>query len=200
MMLMRSVLGFLILTCLIVKANAQSKTSDYQEQIDMAMLAAPDGSGEEAHIYGYDKNGKLITLREGTNDFYCISDNPNRDGFEVVCYHKQLEPFMARGRELRAEGKGFAERSEIRESEAKNGELKMPSEPSTLIIYYGGEGEFDESTKTMKGANYRYVVYIPFATQKSTGLPLKANAAGHPWLMDPGKHNAHIMITPPPKN
>lgn len=174
--------------------NAQH---DKQEQIKMALLAAPVEARQEAHVYGYDRNGKLVTLRKGSNDFICISDNPDKEGFEVVAYHKSLEPFMARGRALREEGRSFKERGDIREAEAKSGKLKMPESPATLHVYYGKEVRFDEAKKTLEGASYRYVVYIPFATQASTGLPLKPNGSGHPWLMDPGKHNAHIMITPP---
>jgi len=43
------------------------------------------------------------------------------------------------------------------------------------------------------------VVYIPWATAASTGLPIKPAAPGMPWIMDPGTHRAHIMITPPVK-
>jgi hypothetical protein len=43
----------------------------------------------------------------------------------------------------------------------------------------------------------RYVVYIPYATPETTGIPLAPLSAGGPWLMDPGTHRAHIMIDPP---
>ena len=150
-----------------------------------------------AKVYGFDESGNFVTLREGTNDFICRADNPNKDGFEVVSYHKDIEPFMARGRELKTEGKSFKERFEIREEEAKTGKLPMPKGPVTLSILYGKNVTYNSDTNTLDGASFRYVVYIPFATQESTGLPLKPAAPGHPWLMDPGTHRAHIMITPP---
>jgi len=37
------------------------------------------------------------------------------------------------------------------------------------------------------------VVYIPGATEKSTGITEKA-AAGVPWIMYPGTPKAHIMF------
>jgi hypothetical protein len=43
----------------------------------------------------------------------------------------------------------------------------------------------------------RYVIYIPFATPESTGIPLKPLTPGGPWIMNPGTHRAHIMINPP---
>jgi hypothetical protein len=44
------------------------------------------------------------------------------------------------------------------------------------------------------GAQLRYVIYMPWAT--STGLPEILMASNHPWIMEPGTHRAHIMISP----
>ena len=75
--------------------------------------------------------------------------------------------------------------------------LKMPPQPTTLHLLEGKEAEIDEATGEVRNVNYRYVVYIPWATAESTGLPLKPLVEGGPWIMDPGTHRAHIMITPP---
>lgn len=168
-----------------------------QDQINMAVLAAPEAVRAGAHVYGFDTNGKFITLREGTNDWIVRSDDPTKDGFEIVCYKKDVEPFMARGRELRAEGKNRAQLFEMREKEMHSGKLRKPEKGSTLHIYRGKDGTYNPETQEIEGASYRYVVYMPLATQESTGLPLKPNGPGHPWLMFPGLYRAHIMITPP---
>lgn len=166
------------------------------QQIASAILAAPIEGRNEAAVYGYSESGDFMLLREGFNDFICIADNPKKDGFQVVCYHKSLEPMMARGRELAAEGKTRQEKEEIRNEEALNGKMKLPENPATLHIYYGDDAYFNEDTNTVENAKYRYVVYIPYATQESTGLPLSPNESSHPWLMFPGRYNAHIMVTP----
>jgi len=167
-----------------------------EQQIASAVIAAPVEARDDATVYGYDEDGKLVTLREGTNNFICIADNPNKDGFQINCYHSSLEPMMSRGRELAAEGKSRGEKEEIRAEESKSGKLKLPESPATLHIYYGENGFFNTDTNQIENAKYRYVVYIPYATQKTTGLPLKPNESSHPWLMFPGAYNAHIMITP----
>lgn len=172
----------------------QQLTAD--QQIASAVMAAPADAREGAKVYGYDESGEFMTLREGSNNFICIADNPKRDGFQVVCYHSSLEPMMARGRELEAEGKSRDEKEAIREEEAKSGKLKLPGSPATLHIYYGDDAYFDTGTNEVVNAKYRYVIYIPFATQEETGLPLSPNESSHPWLMFPGKYNAHIMVTP----
>lgn len=108
---------------------------------------------------------------------------------------------MARGRELRAEGKTGPEIFDIREEEAKSGKLDMGKQGSTLHIYYGESDLYNPETNEVEGAHYRYVVYLPFATAESTGLPEKPVGSNHPWIMNPGTHRAHIMISPlPDKN
>ena len=178
---------------------AQESIPDKQNQIDAAVQAAPEEERDNASVYGYDTNGKLVLLREGSNNLICLSDDPNRDGFQVVCYHKDLEPFMTRGRELKAAGKSFNEIFDTREQEAKSGALKMPEQPTTLHLLEGPNGEYDAATGKITNANYRYVVYIPWATAASTGLPIKPVVPGGPWIMDPGTHRAHIMISTPPQ-
>ena len=166
------------------------------QQIASAILAAPVEGREEAMVYGYSESGEFMMLKEGFNDFICIADDPKKDGFQVVAYHKSLEPMMARGRELAAEGKSREEKEEIRNKEAKSGEMPLPEAPATLHIYYGDEAYFNIETGKIENAKYRYVVYMPYATQETTGLPLSPNESSHPWLMFPGRYNAHIMITP----
>lgn len=170
-----------------------------ENQIGAAVLAAPEEHRADATVLGYDAAGNILTLREGTNNFICLADNPNLEGFNVACYHKNLEPFMARGRALKAEGKSGGEIFEIREKEAKEGTLNMPEQAATLYVYSGKDAQYDPETGEAAGANLRYVVYIPWATPETSGLPLKPQVPGGPWIMDPGTHRAHIMISPPPK-
>ena len=104
---------------------------------------------------------------------------------------------MERGRVLKKEGKTHQESFDIREKEIKNGKLKMPRQPTTLFSYTAEEGKYNKTTGEVTSGYLRYVVYIPYATAESTGLPLKPDVAGMPWLMDAGTHRAHIMIMPP---
>lgn len=177
-------------------AKAQSEIPNEEDQIAMAVLAGPEELREGATILAYDAAGNLVKIRKGKNDLICRADDPNKDGFETVCYNADMEPFMARGRVLKKEGRSSSEIFEIREKEAKDKALSMPDKPSTLHILYGKEGYFNKETGMVENANYRYVIYMPWATQETTGLPLKPNGVGHPWLMNPGTHRAHIMVTP----
>lgn len=174
-----------------------SQLPSAEVQISTAVQSLPEELQAGAKVWGYNSSGNLVELREGTNDMICLSDDPDKKGFNTACYHKDLEEFMARGRELKAEGKNSGEIFEIRENEAKSGQLKMPEQPTTLHICYGSDAVYNESTGKMDNTKIRYVVYIPWATPESSGLPTKPMMPGGPWIMDPGTHRAHIMITPP---
>ncbi|WP_235296276.1 hypothetical protein [Portibacter marinus] len=175
----------------------QYKPIDSDEAlIATALMAAPAEFRDESTVIGYNMAGEFVTMKEGTNDLICLADDPKKEGFIAACYHKDMEPFMARGRALREEGKGAEEIFNIREEEVKSGKLKMGKEGSTLHIYYGPDSSYDPSSSEVSNAKYRYVVYMPYATAASTGLPEKPIAANHPWIMNPGTHRAHIMISP----
>lgn len=177
------------------EGNAQTIPSK-DVQIKTAIMAAPEDKRDGALVYGYDTNGNFVVLRNGTNEMICITDDPNSPGFSVSSYHKDLEPFMIRGRELKKEGKTFQEIFDTREAEAKSGKLKMPTEGATLFVLTAEAENYNSSTGEVSDPYLRYVVYLPWATSESTGLPLKPGAPGMPWMMDPGTHRAHIMITP----
>ncbi len=178
--------------------SQSSAPSPAAEQIAAAVLAAPADRRAGATVLGYDEKGALVTLRAGTNDQICLADNPKENGFGVACYHKDLEPFMARGRALAAEGVKNADREDVRAKEITAGTLKMAKEPRSLCVI-SGTG-FDAASGAITEAYTRWVVYTPFATPESTGLSLTP-VPGGPWLMYPGKGTAHIMINPqrPPK-
>jgi hypothetical protein len=193
---MKLLLALFLFVC--VTTFAQTPNSDIQ--IKLAVLAAPEEQREKAMVYGYNDKGELVVLRKGENEMICLGDDPKQPGLNVSCYHKDLEPFMQRGRDLKKEGKTFNEVFQIREDEVKSGKLHMPKSPSTLFVFTAKDEQIDKSTGEVKDGYLRYVIYIPYATPESTGLPLKPSEPGMPWIMDPGTHRAHIMINPPPKN
>ena len=165
-------------------------------QIAGAVLAAPVELRDGAAVLGYDAQGALVRIRKGKNELICLATDPTKTAFNAACYHKDLEPFMARGRELMAQKVTGAKRNEIRFKEVEEGKLSMPKEPRTLYVLTGTS--FDAASGKVQDPYLRYVIYVPFATPQSTGLSTKASE-GAPWLMAPGTAGAHIMINPPKK-
>lgn len=164
-------------------------------QIAAAVQAAPEDRRAEATVLGYDAAAALTTLRKGTNEVICLADNPKANGVSVACYHRDLEPFMARGRELTAQGVTDDKvRDQTRFKEVDAGTLRMPKVPQMLYVTSGAS--IDPATGAIADASTRWVIYVPYATLESTGMPAKGGP-GVPWLMDPGTAGAHVMISPP---
>ncbi|MEZ5287402.1 MAG: hypothetical protein R2712_21900 [Vicinamibacterales bacterium] len=181
-----------VMTMAALGAAAQDPPAD--AQIAQAVQAAPADMRDGAAVLGW-VGGKATTLRAGTNELVCLADNPAAEGFSVACYHKDLDPFMARGRELTAQGVTDDRiRDRTRFDEIAAGSLPMPKEPRTLYVLTGRSAD---AAGHVEGAYTRWVLYVPFATGASTGLPTKPAGPGAPWLMDPGTGGAHIMISPP---
>lgn len=165
-------------------------------QIKLALLAAPPEKRDRCAVYGYDANKKLVEIRKGTNELICLASNPNDTAFSVACYNKDLEPFMQSGRELRKKGITGQQLFDERGKEVKDGTLQMPKGPAALYVYSADSKDVDHTTSVVKNGYMRYVIYIPFATEASTGLATRPSGPGMPWIMDPGTYRAHVMIDP----
>ena len=173
---------------------AQPDTLSKENQIKAAVSPAPDGMKKGARVLGYNDDGELTSLRKGSNQLICISDDPQQDNFHVACYHKDLEPFMKRGRELKAKGLSREKADSIRYKEIEEGKIELPRKPMALYSLTGSAQSFDYKTGMVKNASPLYVIYIPYATQESTGLSKKPASKGAPWIMEPGTPWAHIMV------
>ncbi len=164
-------------------------------QITAAVLPAPEEFRATATVMGYDGNGKLVTLRNGKGPLICLAPDPAVAQFHVACYHRSLEPFMARGRSLRLAGvKGPAVDS-ARYGEVRRGKLRMPAMPAVLYTLTGPPGSFDAARGTATGARPLFVIYVPNATGASLGISEKP-AENVPWIMSAGTPRAHIMFVP----
>lgn len=182
----------------IVSVRAGAQTVSYapvDRQISAAVSTLPAPLRSNATVLGYGRDGRLVTLRRGANDMICLADDPSQKMFHVACYHRSLEPFMARGRELKAQHKSRAAIDSIRLSDVKSGRYAMPSKPAALYQFFAPRDSVDAATGAVNGASYLYVVYMPYATPQTTGLTANPIDGG-PWIMYPGKPWAHIMIEP----
>jgi hypothetical protein len=164
-------------------------------QIEWAVQAAPERLRADATVLGYAADGSLTILRRGPGALICLADDPKQPNHHVSCYHRDLDPFMARGRELRAKGLKDPAIDSIRLAEVKGGRLEMPAGPAALYQFIAKPGSADPTTGVVSNGQSMYVLYLPFATAETTGLSL-APKPGMPWLMDPGLPWAHVMITP----
>jgi len=162
-------------------------------QIAAATLPLPEAMRAAATVLGYRSAATPELLRQGSNGMVCLAHNPaDVDRFHVACYHESLAPFMARGRELRAQGVSASQVDTVRFAEVKAGTLTMPV-AGALYSLTGPAGDFDETKVDAPKSRLLFVVYMPGATQASTGLST-VPLVGQPWLMLPGTPKAHIMF------
>jgi hypothetical protein len=166
-----------------------------EQQIAAAVLAAPEEMRGAAAVWGYAPDGRLKRLRKGRGELVCLATDPKADKFHVACYHRSLEPFMARGRALRAHGVTGDRVDSVRFAEARAGKLRLPRHPAVLYSLTGSLDSVDPSTGTAPKGRPLFVVYVPFATGASTGLSTTP-VEGAPWIMHPGTPKAHIMFQP----
>jgi len=184
----------LVLPALVLQAQTPSYPSA-ERQIAAAISPLPQTLQKGSKVLGYTEQGKLVTLRSGTNDMVCVADDPAGKQFHVACYHKSLESFMARGRELHGMKKSKEAVDSTRLRDVRTGRYSMPAKAAALYQYFAPRDSVDAATGAVRGAQYLYVVYTPYATYKSTGIA-ETPVEGGPWIMNPGKPWAHLMIQP----
>jgi hypothetical protein len=172
--------------------NAQEPTDEWM--IAAAVLAAPPQFRAAAEVRKWD-HGSLVTIREGSG-VICIADTPGDDAFRGACYHESLEPFMARGRELKAEGLSGMKYQEARWADADAGRLKLPEHMAMVFNLSFACEDFDPATADPTTGGRLHAAYAPYLTPEMSGLPL-APQTQEPWLMWPGKAGAHVMVAIP---
>jgi predicted unusual protein kinase regulating ubiquinone biosynthesis (AarF/ABC1/UbiB family) len=174
-------------------AQAPAQLPSVEQQIAAAVLPLPMELRDGATVMGYRSADKLETIRPGKNGMTCLALFAVEKSFHVACYHDGMEAFMARGRELRAQGVKDPNVDSVRFAEVRSGKIKMPKEAAMYQIF-GKPTSWDAATGKVSDASTLLVVYMPGATAASTGLsavPVKTGA----WIMYPGTPKAHIMLS-----
>ena len=187
-------LGLILVACGGGATSAGAQMSA-EEQIARALLAAPETMRDGATVLGYGgqpKEGDALTvLRSGTGDLVCLADDPSDDRFHVACYHESLDPFMALGRRLSAEGADRPAILEARQAAIDAGEMDPPA---AALWSLTAPADVDPASEPGEDARRLSVLYVPYATADEIGLPTQPDG-GSPWLMLPGTPWAHVMIS-----
>src|SRR4029078_10535958 len=102
------------------------------------------------------RGGYFIEIRKGTNELICLADDPATDRFQVACYQKSLEPFMARGRELHNLKLSHAAVDSARLADIKAGRWKMPEQPTALYNLVAPKDSLDSATGLPRGKSTRW--------------------------------------------
>ncbi len=180
--------------CLAGSASAaQTRPLAPELQIRLAVQAAPAALRDSATVQGWNAAGRLVTLRPGRHAIICVAPDPAAERLEVSCHHRDLEPFLARGRALAAQGITGERRTRARWDEIAAGTLPLPGGTVNMILT---GSSFDSISGSIRDPYLRWVIYVPGATSASTGLSDVPLGPGAPWLMFAGTPGAHVMISP----
>jgi hypothetical protein len=191
--MIRTVPAVLALVLALGAAPVAAQDRPESWQVAAAVLPLPDSMRSGAAVLGY-RGGRLVELRAGRNEMICLTDDPAGKGFQASCYHRSLEPFMARGRALRADGVTRREQVDsARLADVKSGRIVMPS-AAVLSSVFAESDSFDPAAGPAPGQRALDVIYLPYATQETTGIP-EIPATDRPWLMFAGMPWAHVMVT-----
>ena len=79
------IVSSLALTMNAYAADAKKAAPTDKQLIASAMSAAPAKVGKAATIVAMEADGKMRTLRQGTNGFTCMPDNPATPGPDPMC-------------------------------------------------------------------------------------------------------------------
>jgi hypothetical protein len=191
-MLIRAAVVAGLAAILLTPSASHAQRTDGWE-IAAAVLPLPDSMRTGARVLVY-RGADLVEVRAGSNEMICLGDDPAHKGLQVSCYHKSLEPFMAKGRELRAAGVTKREAVDsARLADVKSGRIVMPSS-AMLSSIFAESDSFDALAGPPEKHSALDVIYLPFATRESTGIS-EQPAVDRPWLMFAGKPWAHVMLS-----
>ncbi len=185
-----SLIGAIVAT--IILSSGAAAQAPIEQQISEAVTPLRPADRDGATVLGYVSGTTLEVVREGTNQYICLADPPDDTVFRVTCYHESLDPFIGRGREIRAAGGSGGDVRRIRKEEVEAGQLTVP-ERALLITLSGTRGPDGAAPDSVTSLN---VIYLPYATAEDLGVAITPQGTD-PWLMDPGQHRAHVMIPGP---
>jgi hypothetical protein len=171
------------------------------EQISLAVSAGPQEVASNATVYILGLKGYEIA-RQGTNGASCLVERhfvkPDETTIEPTCYDPegsrtllQVDLYEA---ELRAKGTSEAEIKKDVANGYKDGRFKAPSKPG--VEYMLSSDNRLGPTPDNKTVHFppHFMFYAPYTTGKDLGY-----ASDAPFLVEPGKPDARMVVVPDPK-
>ena len=170
----------LVFACVLTaSANVFAQSPD----IDTPLLAAPANMREGATVIKWKSDFTYDTLRKGTNRLVCYdrTGQPGQNPFAVECTSVANLERVAQNMKFEAMGD---KKQAMLDAAEKDGSRVKPEFGSVFYNFGGPDRE---------RARLHMTVAVPFATEKTLGLP-ENNKTGGVWIMNAGTSTAHLMI------
>jgi len=170
-----------LVTAATVSLSAQG--TDQEALIRSALAAAPPDIAKGAAVIAPGADGKMVTLKAGTNGFTCLPDQPETPGKDAMC----LDP----------QAMIWAQSWMAHDPKPKN------TAPGIAYMLTGGSdiSANDPWAKIVPGQKFiesppHWMVMWPF-DPKTTGLSVTPKKTGT-WIMFAGTPYAHLMVNQVP--
>ena len=161
----------------------QAQQADTEALIKSALAAAPADIAKDAAVIAPGPDGKMVTLKEGTNGFTCLPDQPQTPGKDAMC----LDP----------QAMIWAQSWMNHDPSPKN------LSPGVAYMLTGGSDVSATDPWATPGPNHKFVsspphwmVMWPFSAH-ATGLSTTPSQTGT-WIMFAGTPYAHLMVNQVP--
>ena len=155
--------------CLIPAIDARAQSDE--ELIKNATSAAPEEVAADAAVIAMAADGTMKTLREGTNNFTCMPDNPGSPGNDPMCLdqngmgwadawmHKTNPPEGKVGFGYMLQGGSDASNSDPHATEPAAGGEWVDTGPHVMIFNAGDMGSTYPSQKDNPDTKQPYVMW-----------------------------------------
>lgn len=179
----------LALLASIVLATPLAAQLDEREQAALVLRLIPAAARPGATVILRSAAGDRV-VRRGEGPFLCVSDSSPARRISLICHHRILEERLRFERELRQvtwlQGAAFTTRL-CREVEARGMEVPDGAMEITASVAVLADGSIDPAATV-----YR-LLWLPFATTASIGVPSEDPGQGRPWVHQAGSCGAHVM-------
>jgi hypothetical protein len=156
-----------------------------QADVDMALLAAPGNTKDQATVIKWKPDFTYTTLRKGTNKLVCYdrSGFPQQAAVSVEC--TSLGNLDRAAQNLKFEAAGDKAKTQaMLDAAEKDGTRAKPEFGSVWYHILGADKDH---------ARPHMTIAVPGATAQSLGLPDKPGSGGV-WIMNAGTSTAHLMV------
>jgi hypothetical protein len=167
-----------------------------EEQVELAMSAAPPHISHKATIYVLGTNG-YVQARTGTNGFSCLVERQYLETLEPSCYDAEGSATTLRARlyreELRA-AKIAEDQIERRINDRyKMGTFTAPRKPGLVYMLSPHNRVHNDRTNKIINVPPHLMFYAPYATQKNFGEFVGPHM---PYVVLEGQPDAYIIVSP----
>ena len=168
--------GLMVLTGFATAAFADAQA----DMVASAESAAPAAFATGATIYGFDAGGKMMTVREGSNQYWCMADDPATPTADPMCGDANSMGWVM---------------SWINKTEVPPGSVGL-----IFMLAGGSDASNTDPYATAETNDNNWVttgphIMIMNATEMMAGYPTDADPdTTQPYVMWAGSPYAHLMV------